>query len=126
MKNIKIANINVYLKDLFKHWLLITRHFHNLTKQEIEVLALLLYYYYKLKKEITNEKIVWQVLFDYETKSDIRKELKIKDPSFQNTLSSMRKKGVIQNNKIVKTYIPELEKNAKNFKIIFNFDILDG
>jgi hypothetical protein len=126
MKNTKIANINVYIKDLFTQWLIVTKQFNKLSRQEIDILSLLLFNYYKLKKEITNEKILWKILFDYDIKNEIKKELKIKDPSFQNALTSMRKKGVIKDNKIVRTYIPDIENGAKNFKVIFNFNIIDG
>lgn len=124
MKNKKIANINVTLKSLFFKWLDITSSFHNLKKQEKDILALLLYYHYIYSKDITNNKILWKIVFDYETKLKIRKELNIKDPSIQNALTSMRKKNIIKNNKIVDTYIPNISQDANNFKIIFNFNII--
>lgn len=124
MKNSKIANINITIKDLFKKWLEITKLFHKLTNQEIEVLALLLYYHYKYKKDITNEKILWKILFDYDTKLEIKEELNIKDQGIQNVLTSLRKKNIIRDNKIVSTFIPELDQDGKNFKIIFNFNII--
>lgn len=124
MKNSKIANINITIKDLFKKWLHITRLFHKLTKQEIEVLALLLYYHYQYKKDITNDKILWKVLFDYDTKHLIKEELNIKDQGIQNVLTSLRKKGIIKDNKIISTFVPELEEKSNNFKIIFNFNII--
>lgn len=124
MKNSKIANINITIKDLFLKWLEITRIFHKLTNQEIKVLALLLYYYYKYKKEITNDKILWKIVFDYDTKHLIKEELNIKDQGIQNILTSLRKKKVIVNNKISNAYIPNLEENNNNFKIIFNFNIV--
>lgn len=124
MKNSKIANINISIKDLFKRWLEVTKLFNKLTNQEIDVLALLLYYHYKYKQEITNDKILWKILFDYDTKHLIKEELDIKDQGIQNVLTNLRKKGIIDNNKILDVYIPELEKDSKNFKIIFNFNII--
>lgn len=124
MKNSKIANINITIKDLFKKWLEITRLFHNLTDQQIDVLALLLFYHYKYKQDITNDKILWKILFDYDTKHLIKEELGIKDQGIQNVLTTLRKKNIINDNKIVKTYIPEIEANSNNFKIIFNFNVI--
>lgn len=124
MKNSKIASINIKLKDLFNKWLHITRLFHNLTPQEIDILSLLLYYHYEYKKDITNDKILWKMVFDYDTKILIREELNIKDQGIQNALSSLRNKGVIKDNKILSTYIPQLEEDSNNFKIIFNFNII--
>ena len=71
MNNVKIANINIKLKDLFFKWIEITRPFHKLTNQQQSVLALLLYYHYKYKKEITNSKILWKMVFDYDTKKPL-------------------------------------------------------
>lgn len=126
MKNIKIANINVKLKNLFLRWLELTVMFHKLTKKERQVLALLLYYHFTLKKDITNPKILWKLVFDYDTKMKIKEELNMKDASFQNCLTALRKKNVIKDNMIVPTYIPELEVSSKSFKIVYNLNITDN
>lgn len=126
MKNSKIANLNVDLKGLFKKWLEITKCFHNLTNQQQNVLSLLIYHYYTNKKDITNEKILWKIVFDYDTKALIKDELGIKDQVFQNILYQLRKQNVIVDNKISNFYIPNIEQNANNFKVIFNFNIVDG
>lgn len=124
MKNVKQANINVNFKGLFKHWLDITKSFHKLTNQEQSILSLLLYYYYEYKKEITNETILWKMVFDYDTKAKIKEELGMKDQVLQNNLTKLRKKNIVQDNQIVKTYIPQLSEDVKNFKVIFNFNII--
>ncbi len=126
MKNSKIANLNVDIKGLFKKWLEVTKCFHKLTNQQQDVLSLLLYYHYINKKEITNDKILWKIVFDYDTKALIKEELSIKDQVFQNILSKLRKDNIIVNNKISNFFIPELEDKTNNFKIIFNFNIIDG
>lgn len=125
MKNNKVANINVTIKSLFFRWLDITVTFHKLTEQERSVLALLLYYHYKFSQELTNPKILWKMVFDYDTKMKIKEELKMKDSSLQNTLTSLRNKNVIHDNQIVGTYIPELEGSSKAFRVIFNLNIID-
>tara|TARA_R110000772_G_scaffold54130_2_gene123601 strand:+ start:4742 stop:5122 length:381 start_codon:yes stop_codon:yes gene_type:complete len=126
MKNSKTANINIKLKDLFFKWMEITKPFHKLTSQQQDVLALFLFYHYKYKSEITNPKILWKVVFDYDTKMLIKEELKIKDAGFQNIMSRLRGNGIIENKRIVSTYVPNLELKAKDFKIVFNFNIVDG
>jgi hypothetical protein len=125
-KNVKSLNVNVHLKTMFTLWLGITHIFHNLTKQEINVLALLLYYHHELGKEITNTKILWKMVFDYEIRAKIKKELDMGNAGFQNILTRLRKKGIINDNRIVSTYIPKLEKKSNNFRVIFNFNIIDG
>ena len=124
MNNIKQANINIHLKDLFYRWLSITSDFHSLTKQQKKVLGLFLYHHYKLKQEITNNKILWKLVFDYDVKRQIKEDLDIKDSVLQNVISKLRKDKIIQDNKITPSFIPELEKGSKNFKVIFNFNII--
>lgn len=125
MKNVKQANINVSLKQLFFRWLDVTKSFHNLANQQQQVLALLLYHHYKLSKQITNEKILWKAVFDYDTKQLIEDELGISNQGLQNNLTKLRKKNIIKDNKILSRYVPKLEKDSKNFKVIFNFNIVD-
>jgi hypothetical protein len=125
MKNVKQANININLKDLFLKWLDITSSFHKLTKQQKHVLALFLYYHYKFKKEITNDKMLWKVVFDYDTKLLIEQELNIKNAGLQNILTLFRKRKIInEHNEITSTFIPALEPGSKEFKVIFNFNII--
>jgi hypothetical protein len=126
MKNSKVANINVTLKNLFSRWLDITVTFHKLRKKERDVLALLLYYHYVYSKELTNGTILWKMVFDYDTKMKIKEELEMKDSALQNILTSLRKKNVIKDNKIVPTYIPEMERTSTSFKIIFNLNVIDN
>lgn len=126
MVNQKVANLNVPLKQLFIRWLEITRAFHKLSNQEQQVLALLLYYHYILKKDITNNKILWKMVFDYDTKLKIKEELDMNDNIFQNKLTELRKKNIIKNNEINPYFIPDLSLDSKNFKVIFNFNIIDN
>lgn len=117
----KQANIKTDIKLFFKYWLNFTKPFHSLSDREINVVSLLLYYHHIFKKETTNEKMLWKMLFDYDTKMLIKKELdNMKDPILQNILSSLRRKKVIVNNKLNQAYIPDIGKD-NNFKIIFNF-----
>jgi uncharacterized surface anchored protein len=130
MNNIKIANLNVKLKDLFFRWLDVTKSFHKLNNQQQQVLALFLYYHFLYKKEITNDKILWKILFDYDTKLKIKEDDIFKkglsDNSLQNILTSLRKKKIIIDGKISPVFIPELSIDSKNFKVVFNFNIVDN
>lgn len=131
MSNNKIANINITLKNLFIKWLDITKSFHKLNNQQQQVLALLLYYHYKFKNETTNEKILWKLVFDYDTKIKIREDLifgekGLPNSTLQNIFTILRKRKVIIDNKINPIYIPDLEEKSKSFKIIFNFNIIDN
>lgn len=122
-KDMKVANINVKIKDFFFKWIDFTRPFHKLNKQQSSVLALLLYHHYRLGKEITNNRILWKEVFDYDTKILIHEELNIQLSSLENLLSRLRKKNIIVNNRITPHYIPEIDKKTKEFKLVFNFKI---
>jgi len=124
MENIKVANLNVKIKNFFFRYVEFTRPFHKLTNQQQKVLALLLYYHYKLKKEITNNKILWKEVFDYDTKRLIADELEIGDQALHNLLSQLRVRNVIIDKQISPVYIPELSKTAKQFSLTFNFSLL--
>ena len=130
MNNIKSANINIKLKLLFFRWLDILKPWHNLNNQQQQVLALLLYYHYLYKKDITNDKILWKIVFDYDTRQKIIEDDCWKKGMTINTLNNiftmLRNKKAIIDNKISNVYIPELDINSKNFKMIFNFNIVDN
>lgn len=125
MKNAKIANINTTVKKFFRDWLIMTKTFHKLSKQQIDILALFLYEHYQLKKEVTNEKILNKILFDYDTKMKIKEEIDTTDASLQNTMTVFRKKGIIVEGKLSKLFIPKIEIGSNNFKLIYNFNIID-
>lgn len=131
MSNVKEATLNVKLKDLFIKWLDVTKSFHKLNNQQQQVLSLLLYYHYQYKKEITNNKILWKVLFDYDTKIKIMDdelfgEKGMNSNSLHNILTMLRKKKIIVDGEISKMFIPDLTDNCKTFKIVFNFNIVDN
>lgn len=122
--NEKIATINVKLKDFFIKWIEFTKPFHKLNPQQSQVLALLLYHHYKLSQEITNTKILWKAVFDYDTKLLIYEELNIQSGSLENLLSQLRRKNIIVDNKITPYFIPNINKKTQEFKLTFNFKLI--
>lgn len=126
MENGKIATIPISRSKLFYRWLELTKPFHKLPKQELTALAWILYYFDKYKLETNNEDTAWKLTFSYPTKLEIKQHLGgIKDQSFQNILTRLRKKNVIKDNKVMRNYIPTLDPKSKEFKLIFNFKIVD-
>lgn len=123
MNNIKVATLNVKIKNFFFRYIEFLKPFHKLNPQQSQVLALLLYYHYKLSKEITNNKVLWKEVFDYDTKQLIIDELNISVAQIQNIFTQLRKKNVIIDNRISELYIPTLKDKSKIFTITFNFNI---
>ena len=110
-------------KNFFRYWMTLTRPFHKLRVKEQDVLALLLFYYYEYKKKINDERLVWKMVFDYDTKIRIKEELNIKDGNFQNLMTSLRKNNAIIHKKyfmINPAYIPRVSKVTNRFDITFS------
>lgn len=124
MDNEKSANINVKLKTFFHRFVEFLYPFHGLTDRQQKVLSLLLYYHYELKSQITNNKILWKEVFDYDTKVKIYTEMDIKATALENLLTQLRKKKVIIDNEISGVYIPIIDNKSKKFSLKFNFNIL--
>ena len=126
MENVKSANLNVKIKNFFFRYIEFLKPFHKLQKQHYTVVALLLYYHYQFSKEITNNKILWKTVFDYDTKILITDELGITTQGLENIYTSLRKNKVIIDNEISSVYIPQINKKNKTFTININFKIIDG
>jgi len=124
MKNINIQSIRTDEVKFFKLWLKILQPFLNLRNQEINVLAKLLYYRYSISKEVKSKTMIDELLFNTATRKKIKQELKIKEYSFNNILSSLRKKKIITGNSINNKIIPKVEHNFKDFKLLYSFEII--
>tara|TARA_R110000796_G_scaffold236214_1_gene355438 strand:+ start:8881 stop:9249 length:369 start_codon:yes stop_codon:yes gene_type:complete len=110
-------------RNFFKRWLLITKPFHKIRPRQIEVLTEILYHHDMLKDDYKDEIELWKVIFDYSTKLKIRNDLNIEDHIIQNSLSILRKSGIIKNNKVIDRYIPIIKNNKYELKFEF---IIDG
>ncbi len=119
----KVITIPSNLKKVFEEYLYLTKPLHGLRPLEIKLIAMFLYYNVQEMDNFKREEDRWAKLFSYEVKLQIRDELKLKDHTLQNLLSSLRKKGVIVDNKITPYYVPKVEASTTNFKLIYNFDI---
>lgn len=113
---------NASIKNFYYQYVLLVAPMLKLRKQEAEVFSQLLFYNYKYKElefEVRNK-----IIFDYDTKTKIRYELvnKYDEPmsvhSFYNILTSLRKKGLIFDNKLNPKYlfIPKDKKYSLTFQ----------
>lgn len=125
MNNVKSANLNVKIKNFFFRYIEFLQPFHKLQKQQYTVVALLLYHHHMFSKEITNNKILWKTVFDYDTKILITDELGITLQGLENIYTKLRKSKVIIDNQVSSVYIPEMDKKNKAFTININFKIID-
>ncbi|AGO48987.1 hypothetical protein N356_gp095 [Cellulophaga phage phi14:2] len=123
MKNETVANINTNFNGLIRKWVSFTHPFHKLAPQEQETLTALLIFYFKFKKTIKDEDVVWKMVFDYDTRAKMGVMINSKDYTLQNNLTKLRKKKVLKDNKVVPNFIPNIEPDCKNFKLIYNFTV---
>lgn len=124
MKNVNIANIrtaNIF--DLLEKWVALTQPLHHLTDAESAILLEFLKKRHVFSTNVKDEHVVDLLLFSTETRKEIMDKLGYKMGTFQNYLSAMRTKGVIFDNKINPKLVPNIESDAKDFKLIYNFII---
>jgi|694.fasta_scaffold73794_3 hypothetical protein len=103
MKQIKLnIPIGQSQTDVYLMYLKITNIFNPLTTREQELLAYIMYYN-ELYSNIDSE-LRKRILFDYDTKVEIREKMNISEANFNNLISNLKKKGVIVNDNLHKAY----------------------
>lgn len=94
--------------------------FNTLRGKELSVLSEL----FRLNNEYSNidSSIRWKVIFQYDTKIQMKNKLGISDANFNNILTSLRSKGLIVKNRVPDKYLFTIEEE---FKFNINFKIAD-
>ena len=131
MKNNSGLTINkkVDVKTFFYQYILLLSPILKLRKQEADVFSQLLFFNYKYRD--LEESLRSKIIFDYDTKTEIRYDLKNKydEPmsyhSFYNIITSLRKKGILIDNKINPSYVVNIPED-KNYNLSFNWLIDDS
>lgn len=108
--------------DFFRVWVDFLKPIHDLTKREMDVLALYLKERYILSKTIKDEETLNEVLMSDKIRTKIRKECGIKYRHINVIMSTFRKKGVIRDNKFFLNLIPSFNKNGAGLMIYFDFN----
>jgi DNA-binding MarR family transcriptional regulator len=118
MEKNKQVKLDVSLKGFFRNYLEVLKPLHNITPREADVLSRILYYNFIYSNY--EEKVRSKVIFDYDTKAQIREELNMTVHQFLNILKSLRKKGVLKGETINENYkvYPD-----NPFSVTFQFNI---
>ena len=102
------------------------RPLHRLPDKEIEVLAHLVKYWLILEKQLHKERLINDALYGKEITKKIVEECNIKVSNYRVIISSLRRKGIIDNRTIDKMYIPKVAnlKKGECYKhlILLNWD----
>jgi len=98
---------------------------NTLRARELDVLAGFLYFDYKYKDIEIGARS--KILFDYDTKLQIRENIHIDEQSFNNCMTSLRKKGILKKRGIETNYglTPVETEQGIISTISFNF-IING
>lgn len=124
MNNVITANINVSNKyEAFETWLKLTKSLHNLTPEEIKVLAMFLSERNELQDKIIDEDLMNEHLFGTKIRKKIEAAMNYETTRLPNILSTMKKKGAIIDGKINPMFIPNISKDFNSYKIVFNVNI---
>jgi hypothetical protein len=121
----KIIKINCDLVDFFNLWLDFTKPVHKLAPLEMKLISLLLLQRYSIlcgSSEIDVD-LDADLLSNTELRKELANKLGITKNGFNVIMSSMRKKGVINEGRIDKRIIPELMPGTKSFSALIHFNI---
>lgn len=123
-KNTNIVRVVTSLDTkFFRYWFEFLEPFHKLTDREIDVITSFLKQRYLLSKVIQDEDILDKVVMSEDTKRKIREECGITLSHFQVVMSKLKKNKLIVDGKINKKYIPNIDIDAKEFKLTFHFEL---
>lgn len=116
----KTVKIKANKKDIFYHYLNVTTVLHKLSPREKHLLSLFLFFADKEKHNFVREEDLWNKVFSHDIKEQIMTEMDIKSSSIHNLMTSLRKKGVIKDNKISPQYIVNLDNGLLELSFIFH------
>ena len=114
----RVIPIGTTLETFYKQVVVLLNPILKLRGKEQDVLAQLMYSNYK--HQDLDESIRWKIIMDYDNKTEIQQTLNISAASMYNYMSTLRKKGILVDNKIHKNY---LILPGKEFNLRFKFNI---
>lgn len=120
----KILRVCRPFGEFFRWWLKITRPFHKMKPQEIDVAAKLLEFRYDILKhdDGMKEEDVYHLLITKGWKEMIASELKISSAHLSVLLCNLRKRGFLRDGAINKAYIPDVtNEETYSLQILFQF-----
>lgn len=123
-KNSNVAHVkSTNGTDFFYKWLNFIKPLHGLTKLEMKVLSLILARRQELLLVVKDDALVGQILKSAQTRRELREELNMTSTQFNILYSNLKKAGAINEDRIVNKYIPNIECDSKEYRLILIFDI---
>jgi hypothetical protein len=120
--NTTVVGISTSLDlEFFKYWVDFLFPIHKLSRRDADVTASLLYRRHQLSEVISNEDVLDAVLLSTEQRRIMRAQFGLTQQNFQVIMAKLRAKHVIVNKKINKRFIPNLSKDADEYKLTIHF-----
>ena len=125
--NTNIAKLSCSRDEVCLQWLRLTRELHGLSQAEMELAAGFLDKYIDYSEKILDDELLNEFLMSTKVKNSLREKLGIeKQTSFQNLITSLRKKGFFDDkDRISKAFIPNIDNTSSMFRISFIIKIDD-
>lgn len=120
MNNVKKASFKIKKDDLYLYWLNLTRPIHKLPNADVNILVELLKLRDSYKGKILDDEILDEIVLSTKNRLFLMEKLDNMSPErFNNLLSDLRRRNVLQENKINPAYIPKIQKDTKKYSIVF-------
>ena len=123
MDNVNVQSFSVSKEKFFTIWLTILQPFLKLRNKELEILSKLLYHRYLISLEVKNKEMLDELLFSPKVKKHIMSELNMPEHAYNNLLSCLRKKKIINDKTINRQVIQIITEPFTNFKLLYNIDV---
>jgi len=121
--NNNVQHIKATEEQFFKLWINMLQPFLKLRKQEVDMLAKMLYYRYKISCNVIDKTTVDSILFSEENRRKMREELKYEIYTFNNNLVILRKKKLVNGKSINLAIVPNVKKDFKEFNFTYSISI---
>jgi hypothetical protein len=122
-KNSNIARIPATLDaDFFFKWLSFLYPLHRLSNNEKHVLSMLLYKRFKLLELVKDQAIINSLLLSNDSRIEMKNGLNMSSSQFNIIIAKLKKSGIITSSGLNKKYIPNLEFDSTQHRLILIFD----
>lgn len=106
----------------FRWWFEFLKPVHHLTDRECDVAAAIVAQRYILSKSILDPVLLDKVLMNEDSKREIRKRANVTLAHFQVIMGKLKQNGIIKNGALNLRYVPNLDENGTDFKLLTVFD----
>lgn len=120
--SVRVENPNTSYM-FFLYWLDFLRPFHKLTSVETKILAAILHERFILSKVVTDDKLLDRIVLNKDSRKKYIETCNINSNNLSVTISSLKDKGAIKDNRINMRYVPNIKQDCTHYEMVLNFVI---